>query len=59
MFDRLINLLVSVVHQTQQHGQFSGFSFYLIYSNLRAEESGSLEMPPDANQKATTKDRSL
>jgi len=52
-------MLVSVVHQPQQHGQFSGFSFYFIYSNLRPEESGSLEMPPDADQKATTKDCSL
>lgn len=52
MFDKLVNLLVSVVHQVPA----AWFSFYLIYSNLRVEESGSLDMPTGADQKTTTKE---
>lgn len=41
---------------SKQGGEFSGFSFYLIYPRLGAEEFGSLEMPTGADkQKATTK----
>lgn len=57
------NRVVSYLGFEQQVGELFGFSFYLLYSRLGAEASGSLEMPTGADKKEikqnATKDLSL
>lgn len=45
------NRVMSYLGFEQQVGELFGFSFYLLYSRLTAEVSGSLEMPTGADRK--------